>query len=316
MNLSAYSEIKTTSTFNNKLDFLWLELTNQCNLECIHCYANSSPYESKHTLLNTQDYRTLLLDASIQGCRSIQFIGGEPTLNPSLPELIDYANELGYESIEVYTNLIAISESLLACFKRNRVNIATSIYSKDKNIHDLITTRKGSWDKTVSNIARIIDSGLFLRASVIEMEENKLSITETINWLHTIGVANVGTDKARQFGRANDDQSCDMGELCGECSKGTLCVGPDGLVAPCIMSKAWSVGSISQDKLSDILNSEKLFETRKSIYSKTIAIRDLPEGGCQPDNRNPCGPDSGRCSPCSPNGFCGPNTCQPRPRVS
>ena len=25
------------------LDFLWLELTNRCNLQCVHCYTQSPP---------------------------------------------------------------------------------------------------------------------------------------------------------------------------------------------------------------------------------------------------------------------------------
>lgn len=312
----ADAEIKTTPIINANLDFLWLELTNQCNLECIHCYADSSPYQAKHGLLSIDDYKNLLHDANTQGCRSVQFIGGEPTLNPALPVLIDYANELGYELIEVYTNLVTIPESLLTCFKKNKVDIATSVYSKNYDVHDTITTRKGSWEKTVANIARIMDSGLSLRASVVEMNENKLEIATTVEWLHSMGISNVGTDKARHFGRADDNQSCDMGELCGECSKGTLCVDPDGVVAPCVMSKAWPVGSLTQEKLSDILGSNKLIEMRQSIYDQTIAIRELPTGGCQPDNRNPCSPDKGSCIPCSPNGFCGPNTCQPRPRYS
>jgi hypothetical protein len=28
----------------SRLDMLWLEVTNVCNLECIHCYSNSGPY--------------------------------------------------------------------------------------------------------------------------------------------------------------------------------------------------------------------------------------------------------------------------------
>ena len=24
---------------DNRLDFLWLELTNRCNLQCVHCYT-------------------------------------------------------------------------------------------------------------------------------------------------------------------------------------------------------------------------------------------------------------------------------------
>jgi sulfatase maturation enzyme AslB (radical SAM superfamily) len=32
------------------LDFLWLELTNRCNLQCTHCYADSGPTAEKGTI--------------------------------------------------------------------------------------------------------------------------------------------------------------------------------------------------------------------------------------------------------------------------
>jgi uncharacterized radical SAM superfamily Fe-S cluster-containing enzyme len=38
------------------------------------------------------------------GCRQLQFIGGEPTLHPSLDSFIRHAAEKGYEFIEVFTN--------------------------------------------------------------------------------------------------------------------------------------------------------------------------------------------------------------------
>ena len=44
------------------LDFVWLELTNQCNLKCTHCYAQSSPTSGKSDSLTTDEYLKLLVD--------------------------------------------------------------------------------------------------------------------------------------------------------------------------------------------------------------------------------------------------------------
>jgi len=137
------------------------------------------------------------------------------------------------------------------------------------------------------------------------------AIEATIKWLEELGVSNVGTDDQREFGRAADEQQCSMGELCGQCAHGTLCVGPDGEVSPCIMSKNWSVGSTHVDSIADIAASEKLAKVRADIFEATnLQLETM--GGCQPDNNNPCGPDSGNCNPCSPNGHCGPNSCRPK----
>jgi MoaA/NifB/PqqE/SkfB family radical SAM enzyme len=106
------------------VDFLWLELTNRCNLQCIHCYADSGPQAGKGTL-STADYTRLMTESFALGCRRVQFIGGEPTLYRDLPVLIRTARQMGFEFIEIYTNLTILPEELLQCFVANRVHVAT-----------------------------------------------------------------------------------------------------------------------------------------------------------------------------------------------
>lgn len=304
---------------DNGLDFLWIELTNRCNLECVHCYAGSSPH-GDDSALSADEHATLLADAQALGCRQVQFIGGEPTLNRSLPNLIRLASDLGYELIEVYTNLVSLSEPLLECFVRHDVRVATSVYASDPAVHDRITTHEGSWRRTTANIERVLQAGLTLRASIIEMDTNRGVTEATTAWLRDLGVKDIGTDRLRRFGRGSTEphaagpHGCDLGELCGNCAHGTLCVGSDGAVTPCIMSKPWTIGSLQRDSLAAIVASDALRETRQAIYEHTTAQRVLAMGGCQPDSRNPCGPDCGpsqQCSPCSPKGHCGPNSCRP-----
>ena len=60
------------------LQFLWLELTNRCNLRCGHCYTDSHPGSGHRDRLTTEDLESVLRQAYALGCRSVQFIGGEP----------------------------------------------------------------------------------------------------------------------------------------------------------------------------------------------------------------------------------------------
>lgn len=72
----------------DELDFLWLEITAQCNLSCVHCYADASPSKALYGNLGLEDWLDALRQAANLGCRKVQFIGGEPTLHPDLPKLI------------------------------------------------------------------------------------------------------------------------------------------------------------------------------------------------------------------------------------
>jgi sulfatase maturation enzyme AslB (radical SAM superfamily) len=296
---------------SNALNFLWLEVTNRCSLECVHCYADSSPHGADSSL-TIEDHARLIVEARTLGCPRLQFIGGEPTLYRGLPTLIELASSLEFETIEVYTNLYVLSDELLRCFARHGVHVATSVYSSDPHVHDAITTRPGSWLRTTRNIERVLEQTIPLRAAIVEMELNRGGLEATTAWLRSLGVTDIGTDRLRHFGRGAVSHACEMSELCGNCASGTLCVGPDGVVAPCIMSKPWTVGSVKDDTLAAIVNSPRLRDVRQAIYEQTDGHRQIAMGGCNPDRPNKCNPDYGStCIPCSPNGICGPNKCRP-----
>lgn len=293
------------------LDFVWMELTNQCNLQCLHCYSESSPHSTAKNLLDESRYSSLIIEAYELGCRKIQFIGGEPTLNKSLASLIAHAHNCGYQFIEVFSNLISLPPSLLDVFLRYQVAVATSVYASTPELHDSITRLSGSHEKTIRHIKRLLDSGTQVRVGVIVMEENKTAVDSTFAFLRNLGVSNIGFDHVRDFGRAQLQSICSMQNLCGNCANNILAIGPDGVVAPCIMSKQWAVGSALSSPLREIALSERLSQTRRQIADATADNRAWPgpPNKCNPDTfcTPNCAPSS-NCSPCSPYGS---QPCQP-----
>lgn len=287
------------------LEMLWLELTNQCNLACNHCYAESGPDAGQGDTLSADDYRRLLDEASKAGCRRVQFIGGEPTLHPNLCSLIAHARHVGFTSVEVFTNLIKITEAQIDCFKTHGVSIATSIYGSTSEAHDAITLRKGSFDRTVRNIVRLLEGGLSVRAGFIEAASNKGMYQETRQFLEQLGNIAVGFDRVRQFGRGRTDGPPKLESLCGACAGQTLCISSSGQVSPCIMSRFWSFGSASEANLESLLDSPSLAQLRADIERASRST--TQRGTCYPDSSNPsCYPNAG----CSPDSVCGPK-CQP-----
>lgn len=72
-----------------------LNLTNFCNLECIHCSYSSTT--SKHEpALTTDVIKTVLVDAAGLGTKVVHWSGGEPATRPDMAELIAHAIALGY----------------------------------------------------------------------------------------------------------------------------------------------------------------------------------------------------------------------------
>src|SRR5208337_3854747 len=136
------------------------------------------------------------------------------------------------------------------CFVEYGAHVATSVYGPAAEHHDVITQVNGSFDKTIKNLQRLVDAGVSVRAGVIEMEANIGCTDSTVAFLREMGVQRVDVDRLRRFGRgAAPSEARDMSELCGNCAGSTLCISPTGQVSPCIMSKSWSIGSVTEGPL-------------------------------------------------------------------
>ena len=65
-------------------------ITERCNYRCRFCFACYHQYNKELSLKDSFKLIDLLVDA---GCEKLNFAGGEPTLVPHLPKLINYAND-------------------------------------------------------------------------------------------------------------------------------------------------------------------------------------------------------------------------------
>ena len=147
------------------LSFVWLEITGRCQLECRHCYADSGP-GGGHGSMTAADWRRVI-DQSVElGVEMVQFIGGEPTLHPDLPDLLGYALAAGVE-VEVFSNLAHVTPALWELFAQPGVHLACSYYSDRAGQHAAITGRAGSYARTRANIGEAVRRSIPLRVGVI-----------------------------------------------------------------------------------------------------------------------------------------------------
>lgn len=87
-----------------------VEITDQCNLQCPICYAESSPKRQKHRSL---DHVELMLDAVVRNEAEpdiVQISGGEPTIHPQFFEILDAAKRRPIKHLMVNTNGVRIAQ--------------------------------------------------------------------------------------------------------------------------------------------------------------------------------------------------------------
>ncbi|GAA3561383.1 hypothetical protein GCM10022222_51440 [Amycolatopsis ultiminotia] len=240
------------------------------------------------------------------GVRTVQFIGGEPTLHPSLPALVSYARMLGL-TVEVFTNLVHITEKLWETFAGEGVSLATSFYSDDPAQHQAIT-RRPTYHRTRANIDEALRRGIPVRAGIIDIGGDQRA-REAGAQLVDLGVPMVGYDRLREVGRGVRADQRSLAQLCGRCGTGTAAIGPDGSVWPCVFSRWLPIGNVHDTALHTILTGDtaaNVQATLRAEFDTRPAAR-----ACVPNMCNPqCGPS---CSPaCRPAGNCGPaGACAP-----
>ncbi|MDB6027450.1 MAG: radical [Verrucomicrobiales bacterium] len=230
------------------LAFLALEITQKCNLRCVHCYASSSPELPLRGRMTYDDWKEVLRDAATLGCRHVQFIGGEPTLHPDLISLIQDAREFGFLDVEVYTNGTLLTSGLIEVFRTHNVKLAFSFYASDSTIHDTFTARVGSHSKVVDAIRRAVEAKIDVRVGVVLAEINEHGAAATVQLLKDLGVKTIHFDRVRSFGRGgalSKKAINSVSELCGECGNKRIAIDADGEIFPCVFSKSYSIGNVA-----------------------------------------------------------------------
>ncbi|MDT0310048.1 radical SAM protein [Streptomyces sp. DSM 44917] len=276
---------------------LWLDLTRKCQLACRHCYNDSGP-DGAHGTMTREGWLSVLDQAAACGVRTVQLIGGEPTLHPDAAALAEHALNRGL-TVEIFSNLVHVSPRWWTLFRREGVEVATSYYSDRAEEHDAMTARR-SHARTRANIAKAVQLGVTLRVGIIGDAQQRIAAASED--LRDLGVTSIGSDHVRPFGRGGHNQAPDPAGLCGRCGSGRASVGPDGEVSPCVFSGWLGVGNVRDTPLATILGGTAMVEANAAIRGAT-RTPDCSPTNCQPKGcyprQTPCGPAQ---TPCAPKG--------------
>jgi radical SAM protein with 4Fe4S-binding SPASM domain len=143
------------------------DITNRCNLSCLHCYSSEQQKE-----LTTTDVYHVLDKLSTAGVGIIDFGGGEPLLRTDIFDILTYSKQL-----ELYTS-ISTNGTLLDenCVKRLKTlgidHVCISLDGAKPETHDHIRDKKGTYEKTISGIKNCVNAGITTQISTVIMNSN------------------------------------------------------------------------------------------------------------------------------------------------
>jgi AdoMet-dependent heme synthase len=130
------------------------EVTNRCNLRCVHCYQGKEGTE-----LDRERSRAMLDDLLALGCLKLTLTGGEPLLHPDFREIYEYCTDKGF-AVTLFTNATRFSPGLMDLLLRlPPFAVECSLHGASAPAHDAVTGVEGSFEAAKKNILQLVEKG-------------------------------------------------------------------------------------------------------------------------------------------------------------
>ncbi|MFH0948307.1 MAG: radical SAM protein [Elusimicrobiota bacterium] len=166
-------EISIKTANEKQLFNVLFELTYNCNLSCVHCYAiNCKTNLPLNNELTTEKWKSIIDELYDENAFLITFSGGDPFLRKDFLEIFRYARKKDFVC-NIYTNGNLITDEIIneICDLYPR-SVQVSIYSAREEIHDAITQVGGSWRKSFAVLEKLHSKGILIGFKCPLMKSN------------------------------------------------------------------------------------------------------------------------------------------------
>ena len=210
-----------------RLETLWFNTGTLCNIECLHCYIESSPLNDRLEYITRAEVAVYLEEIAALGLptREIGYTGGEPFLNPEFAGMMEDALQRGFEVL-VLTNAMQpmmrppVREALLRLRETygDRITLRISIDHYTRECHD---AERGpdSFDTTLRGIRWLVAHAFHIGvAGRTRWDEEEVSAREGYRRLFTAeGVSVDANDPIDLLLFPEMDATVDVPEITSDC---------------------------------------------------------------------------------------------------
>lgn len=254
---------------------VWLEITQVCNMRCVHCYEGCDHIATKNPL-SLNEWKKIIDDLCHFDIKSVVVIGGEPCLHPNILEILEYLSTKNMV-ITLFTNAYYIDEKFIDKIKDRNIKVKVSLYGHDDFIHDGVTKVNGSFVRTTNAIKLLKKNDIDVSVAVTLMKENQEYYKEIKKYLNTIGLKKYKFDVIREV--VNGTQTIHMPDKFevvnkafrnkpnfkvlknefdkniqyNSCWYGKIAISDNGDVYPCVFSRNRIAGNIRKGDFTDII---------------------------------------------------------------
>lgn len=165
-----------------------INLTNNCNFNCLHCYVQSQKNIDDHSL-SVKEWKQIVDELKKRGCLYITFTGGEVLTSKKFVEIYEYAYALNFR-ITVMTNLSLLQEKHIQMFiKKLPYEITVTLYGSSNETYEKFCGKKNGWDIVKNNIILLKNNKIPFKVQTILNTINYSEIKTMKNFLDENGIS-------------------------------------------------------------------------------------------------------------------------------
>jgi radical SAM protein len=156
---------------------IW-EVTQACDLACVHCRASAQPERNPRELTTEQGYR-LLDEIRSFGEPLMVFTGGDPLKRPDLYDLAKYAVKIGLRTNVTPSATPLLTADAIDKFKEAGVSrMAISLDGPDAPTHDEFRGIPGTFERAMFALRHARDIGLDTQLQTTVSRRNMARLPE------------------------------------------------------------------------------------------------------------------------------------------
>jgi len=172
------------------LRYLFAEITQRCNLACLHCGSDcgKKPMSNELSTEEWLGFFSYLKDNFDTKKLIVVVTGGEPLCHPRFGEIARglFSNGLEWGMV---TNGYSLNQKVLDALVKNRVKSVTVSLDGGRESHDWLRGRDGAYDRAVGAIRRLVDSPVPVLDVVTCVNPRNLGeLPEVLDTLRELGI--------------------------------------------------------------------------------------------------------------------------------
>ncbi len=188
-----------------------IQLSHVCNNRCVFCVSGQMTELRMAKPTPLPEVKAKFDEAAARGITKATILGGEPTIHPTFFPTVEYALELGFETIVIFTNGTRLDKQAfidrIMALGQGKLQWRISLQGWDEATHDLTTKKPGAFAKIIKGLETLTALGEHISCNMCVVEQNYRSLPKLTDFVLRYDIRQVHLDmvRPRDSGVRTDD---------------------------------------------------------------------------------------------------------------